>query len=813
MVDDLHDEERNGTHTPVPTGDTALGNSSPETTPQPTSDPPVPPHATPVAGLGVEGQQPEQAPGREEVTADAADIEQALRLLLLPGFTYELRVPKYPTPQGPRNRSWYFRTPDRLADMADQAARASATDGVRAVYVGLNPLPVPPEGQHYEGSGNDGDIAKRALLLVDCDPKRPKGTNAADAEKRLAHDKALQVRDHLREQGWPEPVLADSGNGYHLLYRIELPNDAASTALVRNALRTLAARFDSDAVKVDTTVYNASRVTKLYGTVARKGEDTPDRPWRKSAIREAPDALVPVPRELLEELAAEVQQVDQGGPVEGVEADPETDAPRPVVLQGIHLATALRRGERYVAQMPDSIEGQNGHTALYNAAQALVRGFLLTPEQAYPVLVDFNNHKADPPWDEEELHRKLEQAETKSRLPWGYLLNAEEDDGLPSQAAGPAPAGEQPASNPEDVEGMPEGGQDGGGPLWERKSATTKFPPPVAISHLATTAARQVEWLWEGYVPRRAIVLLTALWKSGKTTLLTHLLKAMGDGQEEFCGLALRPCKVLMVTQEGDGIWTQRRQQHGLKDEVLHFQRGPDDYPQPFRGKPSQKEWDALARHLERVVLEDGFGLVVIDPLADFWPVKDENNASEQTTALLPLRRVTHAGASVLLLHHPRKSDGTEGTAARGSGQLPAFVDVILELRRANPANLKDTCRVITALSRYDETPREWVIELTGGGYVARGGTKAEAVTNARRGREDASIASLLPTHPPGLTVNELLASWPGGQGKNSETARRRLSQILQEGYRLEKWHREGTGKKNDPYRFWRDAKGLHLTA
>jgi hypothetical protein len=76
---------------PRPPGDTALGEPGSETTPQPASDPPVPPRATQLADLGGGERQQEQAPGREE-------IEAALHQLLLPGYTYELRVPKYPTP-------------------------------------------------------------------------------------------------------------------------------------------------------------------------------------------------------------------------------------------------------------------------------------------------------------------------------------------------------------------------------------------------------------------------------------------------------------------------------------------------------------------------------------------------------------------------------------------------------------------------------------------------------------------------------------------------------------------------------------------
>jgi AAA domain-containing protein len=341
---------------------------------------------------------------------------------------------------------------------------------------------------------------------------------------------------------------------------------------------------------------------------------------------------------------------------------------------------------------------------------------------------------------------------------------------------------------------------DGGGPK-KMRNAAIKFPPPVPISHLATTAAATTEWIWKGYLPERAIVLFTALWKAGKTTLLTHLLKAMSDGRDEFCGLPLRPGKVLVVTQETDAIWNDRQKLHGLKDEIVHFQRGADDYPQPFKGKPSRLQWEALIRHLADCVRRDGYKLVVIDPLPDFWPVKDENDASEQTAALLPLRQITYAGACVLLLHHPRKSDGNEGTAARGSGALSGFVDVILEMRRSNPKDLNNPRRVLTGLSRYNETPRELVVELTANGYVARG-TKGEAASVD----EGDSILSLLPHEGPGATVKELAPRWKEGKGRKPDTVRRRLSGLLQDGHKDRKWNRDGEGTRSKPFRYWRAA-------
>ena len=69
-----------------------------------------------------------------------------------------------------------------------------------------------------------------------------------------------------------------------LLYPIDFPNDDQARDLVKGVLEGLAQRFDTDTVEVDQTVFNASRIIKLYGTVANKGDHTPDTPWRLSRL-------------------------------------------------------------------------------------------------------------------------------------------------------------------------------------------------------------------------------------------------------------------------------------------------------------------------------------------------------------------------------------------------------------------------------------------------------------------------------------------------------------------------------------------------
>ncbi|MEN6341043.1 MAG: hypothetical protein ABFC89_00625 [Methanospirillum sp.] len=143
-------------------------------------------------------------------------------------------------------------------------------------------------------------------MLVDADPERPAGISATDTEKAAAFARAAAIAVALEATGWPAPVKADSGNGAHLLYRVDLPNDADTTALIRRCLEALSARFSDEAVNVDITVSNAARIVRAYGTPNRKGANMPDRPHRPTALVAVPDELEAVPFELLQALADEV---------------------------------------------------------------------------------------------------------------------------------------------------------------------------------------------------------------------------------------------------------------------------------------------------------------------------------------------------------------------------------------------------------------------------------------------------------------------------------------------------------------------------
>lgn len=314
------------------------------------------------------------------------------------------------------------------------------------------------------------------------------------------------------------------------------------------------------------------------------------------------------------------------------------------------------------------------------------------------------------------------------------------------------------------------------------------FPDPIPASQL--TAAPGATWLWHGYLPRGGITLLSALWKAGKTTLLAHLLKAMGAGGE-FCGLQLDPGRVLYVTEESQTKWVERRDKLGIKDHV-EFQ------VRPFAAKPDRARWEALLAHVRRVSQARAYDLVVFDPLSSLWPVRDENDAAQVQEALMPLHALGEA-VNAFLVHHNRKADGQEATAARGSGALAAFVDTIVELRRYDPRNRGDRKRVLTGYGRYDETPDELVIELTEAGQYVSHGSKFQAVFKDL----SAAIGSMLPCSPPGLTQEEILERWPG-DGERPQ--RQRVLDTLREGVDRGDWHREGAGRRGNPFSYWVDA-------
>ena len=236
-----------------------------------------------------------------------SEVRKTFETLIESGVFTEVRILN--TKQG--TLSGYYNDVDKLIEHIQRY------DGNYNIYITMNALSegIEARGKNHlksyaKNTTSDKEIRCRRWILIDLDPERPAGISSTEQELKLSEELGRKIQGYLTDCGFPEPVTALSGNGFHLLYPVELPNTPEMTSLAKGFLGALDSRFSTEQVKVDTTTYNAARITKLYGTVSCKGDSTEERPHRRSKILYAPKKRVPVAIELLQQIAA--QCVEKG---------------------------------------------------------------------------------------------------------------------------------------------------------------------------------------------------------------------------------------------------------------------------------------------------------------------------------------------------------------------------------------------------------------------------------------------------------------------------------------------------------------------
>jgi hypothetical protein len=308
----------------------------------------------------------------------------------------------------------------------------------------------------------------------------------------------------------------------------------------------------------------------------------------------------------------------------------------------------------------------------------------------------------------------------------------------------------------------------------------------------------RVTWLWQNYLARGKITLLTSLWKSGKTTLVSLLLSRRHSGAA-LAGLSVLSGTSAVISEEDHDLWAERRRRLDFGGRVCLF-------CQPFDRRPSFEQWLELLDHLAGLHDSHGLDLVVVDTIASFLPTRCENNAVLVQEALQPLRRLTRLGMGVLLLHHPRKGEPALGQAARGSGALAGFPDICIEMGHPGGDPLTRR-RHLHALSRFAQTQRNLVIELNDdmSDYLA---VDAGAADDFRTNWNSVLMVLEDAHHP--LTRREILADWPPDFPRPGDsTLWSWLSRAVEQGLLCS----EGTGRKSDPFRYWlaaNEAKWQH---
>jgi hypothetical protein len=307
---------------------------------------------------------------------------------------------------------------------------------------------------------------------------------------------------------------------------------------------------------------------------------------------------------------------------------------------------------------------------------------------------------------------------------------------------------------------------------------------------LMSTRQTEKPWLWKGFLAAGEITLFTAMWKSGKSTLISVLLAKMKQGGE-LAGQPVSRAKVLVVSEESPEKWAERGHKLGFSDHLFWICR-------PFKGRPTLEDWNALLQQIMELQEKEKIDLVVIDSLSNLAPLRSENDAGEMLKAISPLQELTKRGLAILITHHPRKGALIPGQAARGSGALCGFVDCIIEMYRTSSHHARDRRRRLSAYSRHDETPSTIVIELnTEGNEYLMLGEKGEL------GFERAwPIVKDILEHAETwgyMSVLDIRRKWPAGF---APPAQRTVQDWMKKAWENEMVEHTGEGHKKDPYRY-----------
>jgi bifunctional DNA primase/polymerase-like protein/AAA domain-containing protein/primase-like protein len=298
-----------------------------------------------------------------------------------------------------------------------------------------------------------------------------------------------------------------------------------------------------------------------------------------------------------------------------------------------------------------------------------------------------------------------------------------------------------------------------------------EFRPRLIGEWLADPDGHEdADWILKGYLAHGNLTLLSGHPKAGKTTFAAHLAVAVARGSVLLNRLTSQ-CPVLWLDLE----------QHLRHTKAMFRGLDADRLPIFLHSAPV---WDFSLGVVGEFITEQQIGLVVVDSLSRLWRLADENDAVQvvkETRELMSLAR--QSNAAFLLIHHLRKSGGSQGLDARGSGALAAAVDISVQFRQES----ESSTRLLESQSRYEGTPGRLYTELQADKYIVYDNEQEVHHRDQR-----AKILAVLTDY--WLLVEEIaeLAGLPVG------TTRPVLSEMYEEGI----VERQGKGVRGDPFQY-----------
>lgn len=177
-------------------------------------------------------------------------------------------------------------------------------------------------------------------------------------------------------------------------------------------------------------------------------------------------------------------------------------------------------------------------------------------------------------------------------------------------------------------------------------------------------SSKKVEWLVDGLLTKGGLSLVAGKPKSGKSTIIRQLAKAVCRGEEFLDRRVTQGSVLYLALEEQEEMLLEQFGRLGVTDtDPIQIHVGGVLAANPYE-------------QLEEYILEVSPAMVVIDTLSLFANFKDLNSYSEVNDVLAKYRKMAReSGAHVVLIHHQNKSANGGPGSILGSSAIHGAVD------------------------------------------------------------------------------------------------------------------------------------------
>lgn len=305
-------------------------------------------------------------------------------------------------------------------------------------------------------------------------------------------------------------------------------------------------------------------------------------------------------------------------------------------------------------------------------------------------------------------------------------------------------------------------------------------------AEIAAHTPTEAPWLVKPWVAGGAITEVDGKVKlAGKTTWVTHMVRAVLDGAQ-FMGEKTTKTPAVVLTEQNPTSFRETLKRADLLNR--------DDFIALFWADTLGFSWPEVVRAAVEECKRRRAKLLVVDTLGQFAGLvgDSENNSGDALRAVQPLQLAADEGLAVIIVRHERKSGGSVGDSGRGSSAYAGAVDILLSIRRPE-GNRKRNLRLIQAVSRFDETPAELLIELADEGYRSLGDPG-----EAAKEQVESEVLAALP-HSKSEAVDI------GALGKKTSMKRSQLQRVLDALLKKSLVHKTDKGVRGKPVRYFAD--------